>query len=87
MNDQRKSLDVLRLVWVDSEAANEWTPVEYLSDQLVEIVSVGLLVFENDEHFALAVSFDPIGEAANGIMLIPKVSVREVELLCTITTT
>jgi hypothetical protein len=80
-------IEVMHLIWIDSESTNEWTEVSNLNSKLTEIHSVGFLVHQDKERYVLAVSYDSDNDAANGIMYIPKKAVKKVRPLCAIKTT
>lgn len=77
-----KVVEVVHLIWVDSQAQNEWTVIADLKGPLVELHAVGFLIYSTKEHFVLAVSLDPETDSANAIMSIPRKAVKKVRTLC-----
>lgn len=79
-----KCMEVVHLIWVDSESSNEWTAIDDLNEPLTEIHSVGMLIHQDDERYVLAVSYDPDTMSGNGIMYIPRAAVKKITPVCAI---
>lgn len=79
---------LVHILWVDSEASNEWTSLEELSPlaDFPDTHSVGFLVQEIGDTLILAQSFDPATESVNNYIQIPRVAVREMRIVCQIQT-
>lgn len=80
-------LEGVYVVWVDSEASSDWTPLSELS-ALPSVLglthTLGLLVEETDETLTLALSFDPETDSVNNWIRIPQCAVIRMETLCQI---
>jgi hypothetical protein len=61
--------------WIDSSASNEWTYMENYTPKLAPITSIGWTAYEDDN--LLAVAPHDGRNQANGIMVIPKCSIKE----------
>jgi len=73
---------MVRVVWTDSGLYREdgWeTKEEILANTkgLVDVVTVGTLVHEDDEKYYVALSSDNVNEAYYGVQIIGKFAVRE----------
>jgi hypothetical protein len=77
-------IEVVHLIWVDSEVGDSWTEISSLAEPLTDIHAVGFLIHQDEERYVLAVSFDPDTESANGIMHIPRAAVKKVKPVCAI---
>jgi hypothetical protein len=69
--------------WVDSYGISSgWRDLSGYKAQLLNIVSLGFIVFEDEKVVALAHNYSEetpdTPEQANGIMVIPKVSIKEI---------
>ena len=75
-------MDVVHIIWLDSEAKNDWTPIDEVGDELDQTHSVGLLVKEAESFLLLALSFDPDTESINCFKKIPRSAILKVRKLC-----
>lgn len=66
---------VMYIEWMDSETANEWTPLESIKIDITRIHSVGILVKEDSKNIVLSHSYDPANESYGGYIQIPKCSI------------
>ena len=78
---------ILHVVWLDSEAKNDWTPIEDISEELDFTHSVGMLIQETESFLTLALSVDPDTESANCFKKIPRSCIERVRVLCRISMT
>jgi hypothetical protein len=74
-------LSVVHIVWLDSEASNEWTPVGDVTGVLDTTHSVGLLIREDESFLLVALSYDPSTESINGYKKIPRTAIESVKVL------
>ena len=58
--------------WLDAVSVDAWTDREEIEHQAQPIVSIGILVEENDEVVTLALNHDTARDAYSCIMCIPK---------------
>lgn len=65
--------------WVDSNfGGNGWLPIAVAKDlPLSRCISIGFLVYEDDEKIILTTSHEQDEDACAGIMVIPKVCIKE----------
>jgi len=65
------------VVWIDAHAATlRWTTFDELEINEREIVSVGFLVQDDDEHVVLAQSMDHVTDSVDSVLVIPRACVR-----------
>lgn len=76
-----KIIEVVHLVWIDSQTTGEWTKRKHFRRPLDEIHSVGLLLHQDKEKYVLAVSWDPTTKRQNATMEIPANCVKKVRPL------
>lgn len=77
-----KIIEVVHLIWVDSQTTSAWTKRKYFRRiPLDEIHSVGLLIHQDKEKYVLAISYDSVSNKANAVMEIPARCVRKVRPL------
>ncbi len=77
---------LLCIIWSDSfGASGGWQSIEEYSPDELEVVSVGIKVFENEKVVALAPNYAQAttytSEQANGLMVIPKCCISEIIFL------
>lgn len=77
---------MVRIVWTDSGLWHEqgWeTKEEILASTggLVDVVTVGTLVHEEDDRYFVALSADNVNSAYYGIQIIAKSAVKEFDVL------
>lgn len=74
----------VHIIWIDSEAEIGWREHDLAHDHLDLCHSVGFLVGSTEHYHVLANSLDPATNESNGRISIPKVSVKEMRVLCQI---
>ena len=74
-------LKIVHMIWIDSQAMNEWTDVKELNDALKDLHAVGFLIHTDKERYVLSISFDPDTDSANCIQYIPKKCVKKIRVL------
>lgn len=77
-------IEVVHLVWIDSQSTNGWTKVKKFKEDLHELHAVGMLIHQDKEKYVLAVSYDESCDSGNAIMEIPRKCVKKVNPLCAI---
>lgn len=77
-------LQVVHIVWVDSEALSEWWSLGEVSHELEEIQTVGMLVHADPEVYLIASTYDGGNDSINAAMWIPRACVRTVRPLGTV---
>lgn len=77
-------MEVIHVVWVDSEAFNDWTEIEEAIEPLGETHSVGFVVDRNRDFVLLACSYDPETNSVNAAMKIPQKAIKRIKHLCLI---
>jgi hypothetical protein len=65
-------MKIEQVKWKDAVSIDEWTETEAVSQELHEIISVGINIGETDEVLTLALNFDNISHLSSCIMNIPK---------------
>lgn len=63
------------LRWLDSEASNEWTDIDDISDELELTESVGWLIKETEQFYLVALSYDEGTNSINNYKKIPRCAV------------
>lgn len=74
-------LKVALVTWIDSEAANEWSAVDEISDELDTTYTVGFLIKECDLFILMALSYDPSTQSINSYKKIPRLAVINIKML------
>ncbi len=75
-------LKIYHVVWLDSEAENDWTPIEDITDTLDTTHSVGILVKETPTFILLALSYDPGTKSVNSFKKIPVAAIVKMTQIC-----
>ena len=75
--------DTVKIKWNDSYGVQAgWKDISDYSANLLEVVSFGIIIYEDDKVIALAHNYaketENTYEQANGIMVIPKLCVVEI---------
>jgi hypothetical protein len=78
------TLSVLHVIWRDSEASIDWTPVSEVSEELDVTHTVGLLIKETESFLLIALSYDPATESIINTKKIPRSAIEKVRKLCSI---
>lgn len=81
-----KTIEVLHVEWIDSDAISEWSELSQIDHEMKEIHTVGMLIHSTPEALYLALSYDPETESVNAAMHIPRGCIKKVKPLWTITT-
>lgn len=80
--DKKDRLKIIQLVWVDPHSIDEWSDVDELGlENMVQIVSVGILLKEDKHRYVVALNLDAANSNASCTMIIPKFAVSHVEVL------
>ncbi len=75
-------LKVVHVVWLDSQAENEWTPVDDIGDTLETTHSVGIMIKENPTFVLVALSYDPETKSINSYKKIPVAAIIKMTQIC-----
>lgn len=74
---------VVFIEWLDSQSTVGWDSYETFKG-FPSTFSIGILVEEAKDHYAIAHSYDPESDEFNGLMRIPFIAVIKARTLCTI---
>lgn len=76
-----RTLEVVHLTWVDSEALNSWTSVTDIREELKLIHTIGMLIHQGHEMYIVSSTYDPDSDHINAAIFIPVKCVRSVKTL------
>ena len=72
---------IIKINWVDSVRASDWTLLEDVDDKLLDCVSVGFLIKETNEQITIAQNYGIKPEQVCNLMTIPRCSIRDIKEL------
>jgi hypothetical protein len=72
------TLWIISVVWLDSEADANWTPLESVTDELDITHSAGFLIKETETFILLALSFDETTQSINTFKKIPLAAIQKI---------
>lgn len=76
-----RMIQIVEVVWVDSEAIAEWHPVSELTHTQDEIITVGMLIHSDKDVYLIASTYDSTSDSINAAIWIPRSCVRELRKL------
>lgn len=72
------SLWLCHVVWLDSEADANWTPLESITEELDITHSAGFLIKEAETFILLALSYDETTQSINTFKKIPLAAIQKI---------
>ena len=72
---------IIKINWVDSVRASDWTLLEDIDDKPLDCVSVGFLIKETDEQITIAQNYGIKPEQVCNLMTIPRCSIKDIKEL------
>lgn len=72
---------VIEVRWFDSEAIGEWQKLTDVTHVLEEVVTVGLLMYEDEHLLLIASTYDYATHSVNAAIWIPRCCIRELREL------
>lgn len=78
---KNRTIQIVQVSWVDSEALNQWSECASLKHELEEIQTVGLLIHSDEKVYLIASTYDGSNDSINAAIWIPRACVRTVQPL------
>lgn len=79
-----RTMEVVHITWIDSEAINTWTPIIELDSDFKEIHTIGMLVHHGHEMCVISSSYDPGLDSINAAICIPTKCIQKIETISVI---
>jgi hypothetical protein len=71
----------VRVVWLDAESTDDWTPISDVDSKVKHIVMLGHLIKDNEDGLVLAMNYDPDNKSVSMTMALPNHWIESVEYL------